>query len=1062
MRLANRYELLESIGQGAMGVVYRALDHLTGQTVALKRIRLEVVDGSSSSTSDHDHHVRVSLSREFRTLAALRHPHIVRVIDYGFDQERQPFFTMDLLEAARPITQAHPDDDPIRLLSELLQALAYLHRQQIVHRDLKPANVLIDPQGRVKVLDFGLAVDREDTDEITAGTLSYMPPEVIQGERVTSRADLYAVGVIAYELLSGRHPFIRDNTTSLIHDILTENPDLTLLPQTLTQVIGRLLAKIPEERFPSAEVTLKALSEALDQPLAIETVEIRESFLQAPAFIGRDHELRQLRRALKGLSEGQGSAWLIGGESGVGKSRLLDELRIHALVQGITVLRGQAVTGGVPYQLWRDVIRALALFSPLNEFEIGVLKDLIPDIEKLLHREVSPIPTLDRKATLDRLFSTIIGLFRRQTEPILLILEDLQWAGESLELLKGLSRWVSPLPLLIVGSYRDDEMPQLPTYFHGVMTMRLGRFSDQTITALSGAMLGEIGRHPAVIDLLQRETEGNAFFMVEVARALADQAGTLAAIDPSMLPAAIKAHGIEQVLKRRIEQIPAWGRSAMKQAAVFGRLLDLTLLQHSDPDLQWDAWLTMGANAAVIEIIDQVWRFSHDKLREQILTDLLPAERVEYHRRAAQAIEAVYPEDRAYDEALLEHWSQVGDSEKILNYLSPVVERLALLGDRLDYVERLLERGYAHDLNGQHQAELYKLRGGIMESYGRFEEARTAYQHALSLKPDRKLILTITSQLALAQWRLGQFDAAIEHAQNSLETAYELQDRFMMAWNLSNLGYIAMSQGSYESARRYINESLTLYQKLGNQWGEARNLNDLGTVFFSQQRIDEARALFEQSCQIRAAIGDRRGLALGQNNLGFLYYTADDLEAAQTALETALQTSREAGDQHNEGVVLVNLALIAFARKHYEVALRLAEQAYGLFQQTGDNFSEIETQAHFIASHAHLKQFDQAEKWLIKAWEYLQKIDAPPRLGLVIISLAILRHAQGRSLEAARLLGSLGEKTRYISDYIRWHDQLKAVLSAELSAEAFNAALTEGAMRDPKVWLAENIGLGDV
>ncbi len=163
------------------------------------------------------------------------------------------------------------------------------------------------------------------------------------------------------------------------------------------------------------------------------------------------------------MLDGRGSGWLVGGESGVGKSRLLDELRAMALVQGALVLRGQAVSGGRRgYQVWLEVLRWLALLSDLTETEASVLKPLVPDIATLIGHAVADPPELDAQSAQVRLLSTVTDLFRRQEQPLVLILEDLHWAGdEDLALIGWLNRAIAERPILVIGSYRDDEKPAL-------------------------------------------------------------------------------------------------------------------------------------------------------------------------------------------------------------------------------------------------------------------------------------------------------------------------------------------------------------------------------------------------------------------------------------------------------------------------------------------------------------------------------------------------------------------------------------------------------------------------
>src|SRR5262245_25672679 len=215
-----RYVLQALLGEGGMGAVYQAFDRLTGTSVALKRVLAPTEQLSFNSRSEAVD-PRMALAQEFQVLASLRHPNIISVLDYGFDDQRQPYFTMDLLGGAKTILRAgqgKPITSRVNLLIQTLQALAYLHRRGIVHRDLKPGNVLVSG-GQAKVLDFGLSVDMGQASGVV-GTLAYMAPEVLNGEPASTASDLYSIGVIAYELLSGHRLFDADSVSDLIDHIL--------------------------------------------------------------------------------------------------------------------------------------------------------------------------------------------------------------------------------------------------------------------------------------------------------------------------------------------------------------------------------------------------------------------------------------------------------------------------------------------------------------------------------------------------------------------------------------------------------------------------------------------------------------------------------------------------------------------------------------------------------------------------------------------------------------------------------------------------------------------------
>jgi serine/threonine protein kinase len=620
--------------------------------------------------------LRLTLAREFRLLSSLRHPNIISVLDYGFDDELRPYFTMELLDRAESIMRAGAAAPEARvgLLAQTLQALAYLHRRGVIHRDLKPGNVMV-VDGRVKVLDFGVSTLREpppderDGGHFIVGTLAYMAPELLGGAPASEASDLYAVGVIAYELFSGRYPFDITSMPALRDAILHRRPDLAPLEERLRPVVGWLLEKRPADRPGSVDAVLAALSAGTGQALAVETAATRESFLQAADLVGRDAELGQLSEMLGATMAGKGGAALVGGESGVGKSRLIDELRARALVDGVVVLRGQAVKEGGPYHAFREVLRGLVLRADVDDFEAGVLAAVVPDIAALLEREVPERAELDPEAAQGRLCAVVEAMLRRHQAPTLIVLEDLQWAGsETLRLCADLGRIAGELPVLLVGTYRDDERPGLPGELPAMRVLKLRRLGAEGIAALAASMLGEPGRRPEVIARLIRETEGNPFFLVEVVRALAMDAGALSRVGSEPMPKTVATGGMHVIVRRRLSQVPAHARPLLDAAAVIGRRIDERLLRRLDPAIPLDAWLETCANVAILEADESSYRFAHDKLREGLLSALPEGDARALHRRIAEAIEAEYAGADEQTAALAFHWGAAGDAGKEAHY----------------------------------------------------------------------------------------------------------------------------------------------------------------------------------------------------------------------------------------------------------------------------------------------------------------------------------------------------------------------------------------------------------
>ena len=980
-----RYHLHEKLGEGGMGIVYRATDRLTGETVALKQIylsdNLKVNDSLATGATEDD--LRLALAREFQILAGLRHPHIISVLDYGFDEARRPFFTMTYLPEPQTILEAAqnaPFERKIELIQQLLQALAYLHRRGVLHRDLKPDNVLVSA-GVVRLLDFGLSATGQ-LDGRSAGTPLYMAPELFNQSAAHPTADLYAVGVIGYQLLTGEHPFAPFDF-DFLDRVARSEPDWGQVDERVRPLLDQLLAKTPAARLATAPDALALLAEALNQPTLPETAAIRESYLQAAKFVGREAELARLTAALLQAGRGAGSTWLIGGESGVGKSRLLSELRTVALVNGFLVIQGQAERdGGIPYQIWREPVRRLVLTTDLSDVEAGILKEFIPDLPQLLARAIPDAPTLTGSAYYERLLFTILAVFRRQQTPMLLLVEDLHWTQESLIWLKTLSQMVKRLSLLIVGTYRDDERPNLPTLLLQPQVIKLPRLNTADIASLTEAMLGPAGKEPALLHLLQQETEGNAFFMVEVMRVLATEAGDLSQVGQMTLPQAVLAGGVQEVLQRRIARMPEWGRPLLQLAAVYGRQIDLHVLAALAPHTQLSPWLTMGAEVALFDVQEDQWRFSHDKLREAVLADLPPAAHKTLHRQVAEAIEQVYPDDETRSAQLMEHWRNTDDIAKELPYILQFVQQVSYSRRDFQYALELIARGLtlAEQLqNVPVQLELSIMQGTMHDRLGEYAAAQSCFEQALpkiqALGLSR-LERRTHNTLAHVAWQRGNQQAMIEHANHAFALSRELGDMSGLAHSLNQLGLaydnagdlakardyyhqcleaarsiekdhyfasIALNnigegltdEGDYLGAYRYYLEAYEIDQRRGDRHGVAIMLANLGNNALARGVWSEARHYLEESIQIQRDFDLETSLGLALNSMVVVEMIAGDLPAAERSVMENLALAEALGNRLYQPEALLWLGHVRLAQQKPTDALAAYNQAVAVARDVG-------------------------------------------------------------------------------------------------------------------------------
>ncbi|MEM7799899.1 MAG: AAA family ATPase, partial [Chloroflexota bacterium] len=780
-----------------MGKVFRATDRLTDEIVALKQVTaLSEMAETATNISEYD--LRMSLAHEFKTLASLRHPHIISVLDFGFDTDQQPFFTMAYLPKSQPILVAgenEPVEKKIDLIRQLLLALGYLHRNGILHLDIKPENVLVS-DGVVRVLDFGLASNNPRAESGTGGSVLYMAPELFEGSEHMVQTDLYATGILLYQLLTGKHPFAPLDF-KIIDRVLGEEPDYQQIDPRLRPCLHKLLAKDPANRFQQPHQVISALIEALDLPIIEENEAIRESYLQAAKFVGRRAEMAQLENALAEAADGLGSAWLIGGESGVGKSRLIRQIQSHALVNGFQLLRGQEVEekGGAPYQLWREPLRQLIVSLPqVNAITASVLQPIISDIEQLLGRSVAEAPKLEEQASQIRLFATIARLFSLAKRPVLLVLEDLHWSTESLLPLPYLTRLISEKRLLVLCSYRSDEKPELPQKFSGLNTLQLMRLTEEEMVELSAAMLGEIGRDEAVLSLIQRETEGNTFFAVEVVRTLAAQAGHLAAISQMDLPHTLLPNGVRDILNRRVEKLPKEARDLILKTAVAGRELDLPLIKVLGKDIDVDnRWLPQCAEAAILELQNGVWQFSHGKIRDELLNQTTPTRKRQLHEEVALGIEKLYGDVDRYAARLAFHWGEAGQVDREFTYLQAASDQASSQFAHQEGI-RLLDRALGI-LTEDEQTLRFEIQASRIRLLNVLGDVEAQQKTLTSLKRLAEALDSDEKRLIVLHWRSryhynsAQFSEEEKSYVELIALSSKIGNEFEQAWGLNQWAY---------------------------------------------------------------------------------------------------------------------------------------------------------------------------------------------------------------------------------------------------------------------------------
>jgi serine/threonine protein kinase/tetratricopeptide (TPR) repeat protein len=938
-----RYEPIDGPGDGT--TPRRLLDRLSDQVVTLQPIVTDFIGDPAAA--------RLALSRDFMKLMALDHPHVVKVLDYAVDDELRPYVVLDAAGHAEPLEDvARRSSTSVRkhLLAQLLGALGYLHRRELVHGDLSPQHVRV-AQGQVKLLVLGNAA----LPRARAALLGKIPPSGSEPALEPARES----GLIAPELRRGGSPSVASDLWTfgtIARRVLDESAGLD---PALDEVLARLTHPEPANRYTSASEAAAALGRAVGTTPVLDTAETRESFLQSVRLVGREYELAQLTGALLAATHGHGSAWLVGGESGVGKSRLLDELRARAHVEGAMVVRGVAEAASGPYGPWRELLRALVVGGELKDFDASVLLPIVPELPRLLARPVTPAPELDGPSMHTRLRQVVLRLLQRQVRPVVLILEDLQWASSAtLELLRALEPHVASLPLLLLGTYRTEERAQLREQLASFRGVTLERLSPQAVGELAASMLGQAQVPPALVALLVRESEGNAFFVVEVVRALAEDAGGVDRIAERALPERVLAGGMRRVLRRRLDRLAPEHVAPLRLAAALGRRIEGELLAHAQPGLDVERWIRSGIDAAVLERIGGDTHFAHDKLREEVLRELSADERRALHARAAQALEGLHGDAPELAVALAMHHAAAGDTAREAYYSARAGEIALAHGAHHEAAERI-ERALVlrSDLTALERARLFYQLGSAyfyMMDFGRADAALRESARAVGVDIPHQ-------GLPRARFLLAQLWGQLRHNLVGAplappERRAELEEASRAAARLSNLLI-------FQNDELGVLGASLLAVNLADRCGHTNHLS-LSLLGFAASAAGLTRASDRYFARIHAASAaapELRSLTPGGVAEATAYVGRGDLARAERRALDNLALCDRIGDRLNKSYTEYVLSIVSYYRGALEDALHAVTSAQQSLDPSDARHGAVGFASWEIWVAASLGQLERAE-----------------------------------------------------------------------------------------------------
>jgi len=942
-----RYELRRLIGEGAKKRVHLAYDDRLDREVALALIKMDGLDEAG----------RLRVRREAQAMGRLGdHPNIVTVHDIGEDGGQLYIVSEymsggDLEDALGAAGESRrlPEDQALRIASELCGALGHAHAHGVVHRDVKPGNIWIAADGSARLGDFGLAVSVDRTrltqEGMMVGTVAYMAPEQALGRAPDARSDLYSLGATLYEMLTGRPPFLGDDAVAIISQHIHtapvapswHNPEI---PPRLEALVLELLEKDAAAR-PNGAAALAAGLERVQSGSA-ETARAPEPVALNPldrlasgVFVGREDPLDRLRAGVDQALSGHGNVLLLVGEPGIGKTRTSEELVTYARMRGAQALWGRCYEGegAPPYWPWMQIIRSYVVDGEpqtlMSEMGPGAadIAEIVSEVRERLPGLPTP-PKLAPEEARFRLFDSITTFLRNasQRQPLVLVLDDLHWADKpTLLLLEFLVNELEGTRILVLGTYRDVDISRQHPLEQTLAVLARSQTGDRVLLrGLTDEDVGRFleltsGRTPpgALVDAVFRETEGNPFFVHEVVRLLQSDGRLDQPEDVTSWSVEIP-QGVRQVVGRRLDGLSEACNRVLTVGSVIGREFDLRVLAAAG-EIGEDTALELLEEAEDARILAEVtgtpgtYRFSHALIRETLYDEVRTTRRVRLHRRIAGVLDEHYAEHpEPHLAELAYHYCEAapgGDVDKAVEYAERAARRAT---DAVAY-----------------------------------EEAAVHYDRALAaLEAREPLDETRACELLLAGaqelFRSGAAEASAERYHRAIEVARRIGSALHLAVGVIGWIEVMMVSASDPEKQAAIEEAL---EKIGNEYPAIRGrlLLRLAGQLMWMGDPDRVRAIAEEGVALIDA-ADRRDIDAVTESLSLqnmLLLERHQVEERLAAANRVAEFAREVGDVRRE-MGAIGLTVAQYAER-FDAPSRMEQLAY--YRRLGDEVRQPDASA---------------------------------------------------------------------------------------------------------------------
>jgi signal transduction histidine kinase len=988
--VVDRYRLEARLGSGGGGEVYRARDEATGDVVALKLVPFERAGEGA-------------LHAEFEVASSLRHPNIVRVREYGFSDEGKSYFTMDVVDGVSIVD--HQIDLDLatlyRLASQLCSSLSYLHGRGLLHGDLKPSNVLVAGCGtgaRIQLLDFGLARHRKSAEGGAGGTMGYMAPETMMSGRADVRSELYSMGAVLYHVVTQSPPmgpsaedFERVLLGGGLPPVRERAPGLD--PEW-ARLIDRLVAKEPGAR-PVSAVEAQEMLDAWAEASGTERVgpPVADADRPAPpiggSLVGRRVELEAASDVVAGARRGQGALLYLHGEAGIGKTRLLEEVRGRAQLGHVRVL--WATCGGAaarPFSVAGQLVRLVEPSLP------GAIVRRYDEAITVLCASGAPTGEAAPADARLRILSAAANLLLDVAahEPLAVIVDDVHAADrDAVDFLRALAVRVSSARVALFCAGRDDALPGgLGGDLEGepfVRTTRLERLDEGAVRELVEAALGEVeaertGATPDLAEAVHRASDGNPLLAEEALRSWVDIGGLVRArgtwiLRPDIVRSAARpSPSVQEAIAARLGRLERVPRRLLVAESVLGDSFEATLLAEVANVRLERVEAALGGFVAQHLLRAEGarrYRFVQGLVREVVYDRTPPDGRRRVHIRALELLLARRERGEPVElDELARHALGAGDTTRgpaLCLEAAREAERACALERAVEWYRALLSLGgVAGETLGVHE----KI-ADLALAAGKADLARSSLEQALALAP-AEARLRLRRKRAEAQllggdprrarqeceeallqeagapapdrlqmelvrcrclYRTGELDEALALVDLALSSATGLNrpDLWVAAQKLR--GNVLALRGDIAAAITAVRVAGRAAKENGDDLTSARALGDLSMCYGMRGQYVRALAAARSERRTYQRMGAVTDLARAENAVGLAALVLGRWAEAERAFHAYALAAETFGRRWARTAVLTNQSILARERGELSRAVLLAERSVSFGERWG-------------------------------------------------------------------------------------------------------------------------------